>query len=98
VGITTFGQNNHAVRTDRWRYIRYMDGGEELYDHHKDEYEWTNVATSPDHAELKAELAKHFPLKNLPAGERSKVSDNEGDTPERPVLERKKAKGKKSKE
>ena len=98
VGITTFGQNNHAVRTDRWRYIRYMDGGEELYDHHKDEYEWTNVATSPDHAELKAALAKHFPLKNLPAGERSKVSDNEGDTPERPVLERKKAKGKKSKE
>jgi hypothetical protein len=46
-GITTFGRNNHAVRTERWRYIRYADGGEELYDHDADEYEWTNLATSP---------------------------------------------------
>src|SRR5262249_24489952 len=30
--VTTFGLNNHAVRTDGWRYIRYADGGEELYD------------------------------------------------------------------
>lgn len=30
--LTTHGQGNHAVRTDRWRYIHYADGGEELYD------------------------------------------------------------------
>src|SRR5581483_1828521 len=24
--ITTHGKNNHAVRTERWRYIRYADG------------------------------------------------------------------------
>ena len=65
VGVTTFGQNNHAVRTDRWRYIRYADGGEELYDHHDDEYEWTNLASKPEHAELKAELAKRLPKINL---------------------------------
>ena len=29
--MTTFGPGNHAVRSDRWRYIRYADGGEELY-------------------------------------------------------------------
>ena len=29
--LTTHGFGNHAVRTNRWRYIRYADGGEELY-------------------------------------------------------------------
>lgn len=66
VGVTTFGQNNHAVRTARWRYIRYSDGGEELYDHENDEYEWTNLAGRPEHAALKAELAQHFPKNNVP--------------------------------
>ena len=41
--ITTYGQNNHAVRSDRWRYIRYNDGSEELYDHSKDPNEWKNL-------------------------------------------------------
>lgn len=66
VGVTTYGQNNHAVRTDRWRYIRYADGGEELYDHSNDEYEWTNLANQSDHAALKSELAKHMPASNVP--------------------------------
>lgn len=76
VGVTTFGQNNHAVRTDRWRYIRYADGSDELYDHDNDEYEWTNLAAQPEHASLKAELAKHFPAVNLPSSGKGKVSDN----------------------
>ncbi len=76
VGVTTFGQNNHAVRTDRWRYIRYADGGDELYDHDNDEYEWTNLAAQPEHAALKAELAKHFPAVNLPSSGKGKISDN----------------------
>ena len=97
VGVTTFGQNNHAVRTDRWRYIRYADGGEELYDHSNDEYEWTNLASQPEHAALKAELAKHFPSINLPAAARGKMSDNEGDPSEPSQKEKKKNKGKKAK-
>ena len=75
VGVTTFGQNNHAVRTDRWRYIRYADGGDELYDHHKDAYEWNNLAAQPEHAVLKAELAKHFPAVNLLPSGKGKISD-----------------------
>ena len=81
--ITTFGQNNHAIRTDRWRYIRYSDGGEELYDHANDEYEWTNLAAKPVHAVLKAELGKHLPTSNVPVlgGKKEKgkpeVSDEE---------------------
>ena len=97
VGVTTFGQNNHAVRTNRWRYICYADGGEELYDHSNDEYEWTNLANKPEHAALKAELAKHFPNINRPASAHGKMSDNEGDPSETPQTEKKKNKGKKAK-
>ncbi len=64
--ITTFGRNNHALRTARWRYIRYAGGGEELYDHQTDPYEWTNLAALPEHAGLKAELAQQFPRNNQP--------------------------------
>jgi arylsulfatase A-like enzyme len=81
VGVTTFDQNNHAVRTNRWRYIRYAGGSEELYDHSNDEYEWTNLANKPEHAELKAELAKHLPKTNLPileSGEKGKRRKDKG--------------------
>jgi arylsulfatase A-like enzyme len=47
VAITTFGYGNHAVRTARYRYIRYENGGEELYDHASDPEEWFNLATAP---------------------------------------------------
>jgi arylsulfatase A-like enzyme len=30
--ITTHNQGNHGIRSERWRYIRYADGSEELYD------------------------------------------------------------------
>ena len=30
--ITTHNQGNHTIRTEKWRYIRYADGSEELYD------------------------------------------------------------------
>ncbi|MCG8598558.1 MAG: DUF4976 domain-containing protein, partial [Verrucomicrobiales bacterium] len=49
--LTTFS-DHHALRTDRWRYIRYVDGSEELYDHNEDPHEWTNLAVDPDHPEL----------------------------------------------
>jgi arylsulfatase A-like enzyme len=42
--LMTYLRGNHAVRSDRWRYIRYTDGSEELYDHHVDPHEWTNLA------------------------------------------------------
>jgi choline-sulfatase len=41
--ITTYGKNNHAVRSKRWRYISYSDGSQELYDHSKDPHEWNNL-------------------------------------------------------
>lgn len=52
---------SYAARSDRWRYIRYADGSEELYDHSNDPHEWTNLADKPEHAAVKSELAKSFP-------------------------------------
>jgi arylsulfatase A-like enzyme len=64
--LTTMGRGNHTVRDERWRYIRYSDGFEELYDHQADPLEWTNVATKPELAGVKANLAKWLPTENAP--------------------------------
>jgi arylsulfatase A-like enzyme len=63
---TTFQFNNHAVRTEKWRYIRYHDGGEELYDETKDPLEWTNLAAKAEYADVKKDLATWLPKRNTP--------------------------------
>jgi arylsulfatase A-like enzyme len=59
--LITYGQGNHAVRTERWRYIRYHDGGEELYDHDSDPQEWTNLANLSRHSLVIERLRKSIP-------------------------------------
>ena len=59
--VTTYRYKNHTVRTADWRYIRYENGDEELYDETRDENEWTNLASKPEYAAKKAELAKYLP-------------------------------------
>jgi hypothetical protein len=49
------------VRVAGWRYIRYENGDEELYDETKDPNEWTNLAAKPEFAAKKTELAKYLP-------------------------------------
>jgi arylsulfatase A-like enzyme len=65
--LTTHGQGNHAVRSEKWRYIRYADGSEELYDEGKDPYEWTNLASKQELAEVKKDLARSLPAKEKEA-------------------------------
>lgn len=69
VALTTHGHMNHAVRTEQWRYIRYADGSEELYDHEEDEYEYNNLAQTPLYKDIKVRLAKHLPRKNVKSGQ-----------------------------
>lgn len=62
--VTTYGENNHAVKTERYRYIRYEDGSEELYDHKIDRDEWRNLAEIPAYKNVKETLAKQLPKEN----------------------------------
>jgi arylsulfatase A-like enzyme len=70
--ITTFHLDNHAVRTAKWRYIRYADGGEELYDHDTDPYEWKNLAGDEAYNKVKQEVKKLLPTTNKPELPRTK--------------------------
>jgi arylsulfatase A-like enzyme len=64
--VTTYLPGNHAVRTERWRYIRYRDGGEELYDCVKDPGELRNLASEVQSRARIAELARWLPPTSAP--------------------------------
>jgi arylsulfatase A-like enzyme len=73
--ITTLRQDAHSVRSERWRYIRYQDGSEELYDHENDEHEWTNLASDPQYAPVKDELARWLPEVSAPDAPKRSLID-----------------------
>lgn len=64
--VSTYGFNNHAVTSDRYKYIRYDDGGEELYDLREDPNEWHNLAADAAYDAVKRDLARHMPKTNTP--------------------------------
>lgn len=66
--ITTYDFDEFSVRTENFRYIRYIDGSEELYDHRSDPEEWTNLAGDPAFAVIKAEMIGHIPVDPAPLG------------------------------
>lgn len=61
--LMTYMKGNHAIRTERWRYIQYVDGSEELYDHKNDPNEWFNVAGKEEN-KIVIETHKKFIPKN----------------------------------
>lgn len=64
--ITTHGRKNHTVRSEGWRYIRYANGEEELYDESADPLEYRNVAGLSEFADRKAALVKWLPQTDAP--------------------------------
>lgn len=59
--ISMFGFKNFGVRYKHWKYIRFRDGGEELYNLKYDPNEWKNLADSDQQRHTKAkELLKGF--------------------------------------
>lgn len=64
--LTTYKYKNHAVRSEQWRYIRYENGDEELYNNAQDPLEWTNLAMKPEYRSRKAELARWLPASDAP--------------------------------
>lgn len=65
--VITQGFQNHAVRSDKWRYIRYADGSEELYDQVKDFRNFYNLADSKQFDSVKRKLAEWIPEYNAEA-------------------------------
>ena len=64
--ITSHNRGNHGIRSERWRYVRYADGTEELYDHASDVHEWHNLALQPEHAAVLAEHRRWLPTIDRP--------------------------------
>jgi arylsulfatase A-like enzyme len=69
--ITTYDFLEYSIRTERWRYIRYIDDSEELYDHENDPEEWTNLAADPAYALIIEELATYIPAEPAPLAQTS---------------------------
>jgi len=68
--LTTYTYKNYGIRSDRYRYITYSDGTEELYDHEKDKWEWDNLAGDPEYAQIIKEMRKGIPDHHEPPGAR----------------------------
>ena len=71
--VSTYLPGNHAVVSERWRYIVYSDGGEELYNRQDDPNEFNNLAADPKLAEVKRDLARFAPKTSAPS--RPQVTD-----------------------
>lgn len=74
--ITAYGPVNFAVRSERYHYIRYEDGSEELYDMQADPNEWTNLAARPDMARVLQEHRQRVPHNPAPLARKSKYDFN----------------------
>jgi arylsulfatase A-like enzyme len=64
--LSTHGYENHAVVSSTYKYIRYADGSDELYDVRTDPYEWSNLAGDASFDAIKAELAAFLPTDAAP--------------------------------
>ncbi len=59
--VSSLGPRRHTVRSERWRYIRYGAGGEELYDHDQDPNEWANLAGTKAYRQVLEKMRARLP-------------------------------------
>lgn len=59
--VTYYGEGFSGVRSERYRYILYPDGSEELYDHKSDPYELKNIAGEGNLQAVKDIMKKSVP-------------------------------------
>lgn len=64
--VTTHNPDNHAVRSEHWRYIVYADGSEELYNLDSDPGEIVNLAGDPEYSSVIAEHRRWIPSVSAP--------------------------------
>jgi hypothetical protein len=65
-GLTTNTYQSHSVRSEQYRYIRWPDGTEELYDHYVDSMEWNNLIKDNKYATVVNELKSYLPKYDAP--------------------------------
>ena len=56
LAFLSYGPENTAAQSERYRYLRYENGSEELYDHQKDPHEWTNLSNIPEFQTVKKKM------------------------------------------
>ena len=80
--ITTHNHDNHGIRSERWRYITYADGSEELYDMVADPNEWRNLAGDSQYAEVLHQHRRWIPkVSRKPApGSKIRILTYDGET------------------
>ncbi len=64
IAITTYGQNNHSIRSNNYRYTQYEDKTEEFYVYKTDPNEWTNEANNKKFSKAKNKLIPLLPVIN----------------------------------
>ncbi|MDP6443424.1 MAG: sulfatase-like hydrolase/transferase [Pirellulaceae bacterium] len=67
LSVTYLAQpGSYGLSGERWRYIHYDNGDEELYDVAADPYEWENLAAKPEHREVLEQHRRLAPQKFAP--------------------------------
>ena len=67
LAVTSNNIGNAAVSDARYRYLRYSDGSEELYDHSTDPREYRNLARQPDLKPVVERLSAALPASWRPS-------------------------------
>ncbi|MDB4297666.1 sulfatase [Flavobacteriaceae bacterium] len=62
--LVSYGKGNHAIKGEKFTYIKYNDGSEELYDNIEDPYQWNNIANKNIVAAVKNGLKAFLPKHN----------------------------------
>ncbi|GAB5559720.1 MAG: hypothetical protein SynsKO_13670 [Synoicihabitans sp.] len=77
--ITVLKEGGATIHDERWSYIRYDDGTEEVYDLRADPYEWNNLHAqrTPEVDAAVQRLAAVIPAKFTPTVRNSKLSDTD---------------------
>ncbi len=59
--ISYLQAHEYAITNRDWRYIRYGDGQEELYNHNNDPHEWDNLARDRAYELIRADMRSKSP-------------------------------------
>ncbi len=75
--FTAYGLGNYSLFDNRYHFIQYEDGSEELYDLQYDPEEWENLAKKEQMKELLINFRNRLPEKHAPMSPGSKYNINE---------------------